>query len=83
MEDKICVDVFIPSVNKNYDIVLSPELYTKEAAEYIFKAIGEYESFGAEPQGLILCDRSKKCILNGELPLSKCGVNNGSRLMVV
>ncbi len=83
MEDKICIDIFIPSINKSYDIVLSSDLVVRDAAEYIIQVIREYEDISFETKGVILCDIAKKCILNGNFSLKKSGIKDGSRLMAV
>lgn len=81
--DKICVDVFVPSINKKYDIVLAPELTVYMAAEYIYRTISEYEALGDSPGGKILCSMNQKRILDGDITLNEADLKDGSRLMLI
>ena len=81
--DSICIEVFIPGTNKNYDIKLVPKMYIKDAADYIFKTISEYEMLSLVGESLILCSRNSKKILNGNMTLAQCGIKDGSRLILV
>lgn len=81
--DNICLDVFLPSINKNYDIMVAPDLTVKTAAEYIFKTISEYEMLEDSNNSVILCSKSQKKILNGSLTLHECNIKDGSRLVLI
>lgn len=81
--EKICIDVFMPSINKSYDIVVSPELTVKSTAEYIFKTISEYESLEESDNSVILCSVNQKRILAGELTLKAAEIKDGSKLILI
>jgi uncharacterized ubiquitin-like protein YukD len=81
--DKLCVEVYVPGVNKSYDIMISPEMRVKAAAEYIFRTISEYEMLSLEDESCILCSRSSKRILDGALSLSECDIKDGTKLILV
>ena len=81
--ENICIDVFMPSINKSYDIVVSPELTVKSTAEYIFKTIGEYEALEESDNPVILCSMNQKKILAGELTLKATEIKDGSKLILI
>lgn len=81
--DNICIDVFVPGINKNYDIMLSPQLSVASAAEYIFRTVSEYETLEIEGAKPILCSLNDKKVLRGELTLNECGVKDASRLILL
>lgn len=81
--ENICLDVYMPSINKRYDIVVSQEITVKAAAEYILKTICEYEELEYKGNSVILCSINKKRILAGELTLKEAEVTDGSKLMLI
>ncbi len=81
--DKICIDVFIPGINKSYDIMIAPEMNIKTAADYIFKTISEYEMLSIKDGSCVLCSRSNKKILDGSLTLAQCEIKDGAKLILV
>ena len=81
--DKLCIDVFIPGVNKSYDIKIAPNMNVKEAAKYIFKTISEYEMLMLDDDYLILCSKNNKEILDGSLTLEQCKIQDGSKMILI
>lgn len=81
--DKLCIDVFIPGVNKSYDIMLAPDMNVREAAWYIFKTISEYEMISLDDKSFILCNKNSKIILDGSLTLEQCKIQDGAKLILV
>lgn len=81
--ENICIDVYMPSINKSYDIVISPELNAKTAAEYIFKTISEYETLEESSNSVILCSKNQKRILAGEMTLKEADIKDGAKLIII
>lgn len=81
--DKIYIDVYIPGINKSYDMVVSPELTTKDAAQYIFRTVSEFEMLNIETDNLMLCDAKTKKVFASNLLLSQCDIKDGSKLVLV
>lgn len=85
--DKLYIDVFVPGINKSYDIMLMPEMNVRTAAEYIFKTVREYEQLGekisAEDNTFVLCSRNSKKILDGSLTLAQCEIKDGAKLILI
>ncbi len=81
--EKIYIEVFIPGINKNYDVVVSPDLSIKEAAQFIFRTISEFEMLKLDSDNLMLCDPKSKKIYASNLLLSQCNVKDGSKLILV
>ncbi len=81
--EKIYVEVFIPGVNKNYDVVVSPDLNINDAAQFIFHTISEFEMLNIESNDLMLCDAKTKKVYASNLLLSQCNIKDGSKLILV
>lgn len=81
--DNICVDVYVPGINKSYDIVIAPYLTVVAAAEYIFKTVNEYEALEIKNDEHILCSLREKKVLDGRLTLKESGVLEAERLILL
>jgi hypothetical protein len=81
--EKINIEVFIPGINKSYDIVISGNALTADAAVYINKVITEYQEVSLKGENLVLCSFDTKTVLDLEATLFDNGVKNGSRLLLV
>lgn len=81
--EKIYMEVFVPGINKSYDMIVSPELKIKDAAQYIFKTVAEFEMLDIENGSPVLCDAKLKRIYDGDLLLVQCDIRDGSKLILV
>ena len=81
--EKIYIEVYIPGINKSYDMVVSPELSTKDAAQFIFRTVSEFEMLNMEPENIMLCDAKTKKVFASNLLLSQCDIKDGSKLILV
>lgn len=81
--EKIYIEVFVPGINKSYDMVVSSELNIKDAARFIFRTVSEYEMLNIESKNLMLCDAKTKKVYASNLLLSQCNIRDGSKLILV
>ncbi|MGN1318650.1 MAG: EsaB/YukD family protein [Lachnospirales bacterium] len=81
--DNIYIDVYMPSLNKSYDIMLAQDITVKAAAQYILKTISEYEMLEPSNGNVVLCSRNCKRILDGNLTLYENGVRDSGKLIIV
>jgi len=81
--DKLYVDVYIPAINKSYDLMLSPDLNVKAAAECIFRTISEFEILSIQSKDCVLCDKGSKRVLDGSLTLEQSKIGDGAKLLLV
>lgn len=81
--EQVHVDVFVPGINKHYDVILSLEMSVGFAAEYIFKTICEYDIQGIKNGEPILCDSDSKKVLDENLTLKECDIGDASSLILL
>lgn len=81
----ILVDIYIPSLDKNYDFqvdgTVSVENLTMEISEMIGNETKSGKISGAED--FMLCSLDQNKVLKKYNTLTDCGIKNGSRLMLV
>ena len=81
--DKIYIEVFVPGIDKSYDMVASEDLTIRELADYMLRTISEFEQLNIESDDCILCNMQSKTVYRGDVSVSECKINDGSRLMLV
>lgn len=81
----ILVDVYIPSVDRDYDFGLDETAKIAGIIEEIASMVSQKEqcALKGEGQELLLCDVGRKVILPPDCTLKECGVVNGMRLLLV
>lgn len=81
----ILVDVFVPSVDKEYDFQLSETASISMVIEEISEMIGQKErtEIVGDVNRLQLCDQERQCILDRNRTLAECQVTTGCRLILV
>ncbi len=81
----ILVDIFVPSVDKEYDFQLSESAEISMVIEEISEMIGQKErtEIVGDVSKLQLCDKEHQCILDRNRTLAQCGVVTGSRLILI
>lgn len=81
----VLVDVFVPSVDKEYDFQLSETAEISMVIEEISEMIGQKErtEIVGDVNRLQLCDQERQCLLDRNRTLAQCGVVTGSRLILV
>ena len=81
----ILVDIYIPSLDKNYDFQVDEKVSIKSLILEITDMIeNETKSEkNREPEKFMLCSMDQKKILEKYYTLKDCGMKNGSRLMLV
>lgn len=81
--NNICIDVYVPGINKSYDIVVADDLTVKNAADYILKTIKEFEVLENSDVSAVLCSKRQKRILDESLTLAESEIKDGSELILV
>ncbi|MCC8029406.1 MAG: EsaB/YukD family protein [Lachnospiraceae bacterium] len=80
----ILVDIYVPSVNEQYDFKVDENAYIANVVE----EIGDILTAGHTKKedavrDLILCDAGRGAILPMDQTLKQNGIGNGSRLMLI
>lgn len=81
--DRLLVEVYIPMIDRSYDLELSPDMNVKSAANCIFRTICEYEFIQVQNDSCMLCDKGSKRVLNGSLSLRQCKIKDGAKLLLI
>lgn len=81
----ILVDVYIPSLNKQYDFKLDENAYIANIVEEIggMMVTIANDTDRQKIKELILCDYTTNRILPMDSTLKHCQITNGSRLVLV
>lgn len=81
----IMVDVYVPAMDREYDFALNPNVKIFKIIEEISEIIAgkEHSEIVGNGKELILCDRRKGRILDGNKTLSACQIQTGSSLLLV
>ena len=81
----ILVDIYIPSLDKNYDFQVDEKDSNKSLIREITDMIeNETKSEkNREPEKFMLCSMDQKKILEKYYTLKECDIRNGSKLLLV
>ena len=81
----ILVDIYVPSVDKEYDFSLNETVTVQTIIEEITEMIGRKEQtfLVGDIRDVNLCDKKNGTILPLENTLSDCGVRTGASLMLI
>ena len=81
----VMVDVFVPSMRENYNFNLDEQVFLKYLIPEIVDAICQKENcfFEGKPESLVLCKTESRQILDRSKSLSRNGVMNGCRLLLL
>nr|WP_296042325.1 EsaB/YukD family protein [uncultured Blautia sp.] len=81
----ILVDIYIPSLDKNYDFQVDEKVSIKSLILEITDMIeNETKSEkNREPEKFMLCSMDQKKILEKYYTLKECDIRNGSKLLLV
>jgi len=82
--EKILVDIYIPALNKSYDVYLSLSSKIHEAEVLLANAIKDIsDGYFVSTQDTVLCDRVTGNILDINKSATELGLQNGSKLMLI
>ncbi|MBR3039693.1 MAG: glutamyl-tRNA amidotransferase [Lachnospiraceae bacterium] len=81
----ILVDIYVPSVDKVYDFHLNEKSRISIVIDEIAEMIGqkEHSQVVGKTSEFVLCEYSKKRVLDKESTLEKQGVKTGEKLLLV
>ena len=81
----ILVDVYVPSLDETFDFQLDENTPIRQITDEIGEMLGKKVRVPVQPdrQRFMLCSYDSGSILSGEHTLRKCGIRNGSRLLLV
>lgn len=81
----ICVDLYLPVLDKTYDFNLDENAVIGVLIEEIAEVIAQKEqsTFAGEIRELMLCNQETGEIMAKNKCLSDCGVHTGSRILLV
>ena len=82
--NKVLVEVYVPVVKQNYDMLIPSSIMMYEAVELIGRIATEMSNgiFVAD-KDTVVCRREDGAILNINLSVRELGLKHGSRLMLV
>ena len=81
----INIDVYFPSINATYDFQVNEEATVSEVVREIGEMMCKKEKSRLDKKigEFFLCEKESEQILPENMPLNKCGVENGSFLFMV
>lgn len=81
----IHIDVYFPSINATYDFQVDEEATVAEVVREIGEMMCKKEKSHLDKKigEFFLCSKDTEQILPENLPLNKCGIENGSCLFMV
>jgi len=81
----ILVDVYVPSVDKEYDFSLNETVTVQTIIEEIAEMIGQKEQtfLVGNIEDMNLCDKESGTILPYNGTLSNCGIRTGASLILI
>lgn len=81
---KILVNVFVPSISKEYDILVPGDLRIRLVVSLIANCIEDLTNHGYVSSGSeCLCSIEKDILLRDTTTLSSYGIQNGHHLMMI
>lgn len=82
--DKVLIEVFIPVVNKSYDVFIPLASQMSEVLELFKKAVFDLTDEHFIPTNeTTLCYRENGAIININMTVYELGICNGSKLMLI
>lgn len=81
----ILVDIYVPSVDKEYNFNLNESVPIKTILEEITEMIGQKEKtfLNGNLDNIVLCSKDMQSILPKNLSLAECNILTGSSLFLV
>lgn len=81
----ILVDVFVPSVEQQFDFSLNETVLISHVIEEISALVAQREQceLQGDSEQLLLCDAQTASILPKNKTLQQCEIQNGGRLILV
>lgn len=81
----ILVDIYVPSLDRNYDFQLNENAGVGTIIEEISEMVGQKERsrIVGDVEKLTLCDKRQKYVLDKEKTLAECGISTGSSLILI
>jgi len=82
--NKILIEVYVPTIEKKYDILLPINKKIKSVIILLSKAVKELND-GAYiiKTNSLLCDKAKGMIYNPEAIVKESGLKNGSEVLLI
>lgn len=81
---KILVNVSVPAIMQNFDVMIPESLYISDAAGMIAEAVAEKTNHEYLPSGEeVLCLKRDNTVLDRNLYVDQCGVMNGDTLVMI
>ena len=82
--DKVLVEVFVPVLERTFDIFIPQNLPMYEVLELIKKAVREMSDGRFIPdRNTTICNRLDGTIININLSVYELDIKNGSKLMLI
>lgn len=82
--DKVLVDVYVPSVGKNFDVYLQSNCTMHTACKLLGKAIAEEtKEYFCNDDDIVICDATSGSVYNTKMTINKLGIKNGKKLLLI
>ena len=81
----ILVDIYVPSVDREYDFGLDEKAKISSIIEEVASMVSQKEQceLKGNAETLLLCNVNDRTILPRQKTLEQCNIGNGKRLMLV
>jgi len=84
MNNKILIELYIPVINKSYNIFIPPGKTVKTVTELLKKSLNDLVNVPSDfIASLVLCDGFTGSIINPKLNVKEAGLKNGSRVLLI
>lgn len=84
MNDKILVEIYLPAMNKNYDVYIPIKSKLYEIVSLLAPAFTELSGdYFRSSDDTVICDKVTGTILNINISAEELGLHNGSKLMLI
>ena len=81
--DKILIELYVPSINENYDVFIPTSRRIYEVENMLSKMIEELSLNRYSNNENILCYFEDGKIINRNLKVIDCKITNGTKLMLI
>jgi len=82
--DKLLVDIYLPAINKSYDVYIPLKSKLYELVTLLAGAFTELsEGYFTALDDTVICDKVTGIALNINMSAEELGLQNGSKLMLI
>lgn len=82
--NKILVEIYLPSTNQEFDVILPKRVYVYEAVKIIAEIVNKLSNgIFIQNEETVLCNRNTGEILSINKTIEELSLRNGAKLMLI